>query len=59
LPDVDHPDTLLVKLGRLAPFDERGGYGQTMTMSRRRLPKLKPLKLSDLAMQVLRVFVQS
>jgi hypothetical protein len=28
LPDVDHPDTLLVKLGRLAPFDERGGYGQ-------------------------------
>jgi hypothetical protein len=26
--DADDPDTLLVKLGHLAPFDERGRQGQ-------------------------------
>jgi hypothetical protein len=29
LRDVDHPDALLVKLGHLAPIDERGGQGQS------------------------------
>jgi hypothetical protein len=28
LHDVDDPDALLVKLGHLAPFDERGRQGQ-------------------------------
>jgi hypothetical protein len=28
LRDVDDPDALLVKLGHLAPFDERGRQGQ-------------------------------